>query len=60
MYTGLHQGKLLTGYGMVGWCLTVCVHVLSDISGSVREEEWSHTFGSRIPTLSVVMRTLSV
>ena len=32
---------------------TVCVHVVSDISESVREEEmWSHTFGSRIPTWS--------
>ena len=39
-------GTLLTGCEMVGWCLIVCVHVLSDISESVREEVWSHTFDS--------------
>ena len=53
LYAGLHQGTLLTGYEMAGWCLIVCVHVVSDISESIKEEEvWSHTFGSRIPTWS--------
>ena len=26
------QGILLTGYEIAGWCLIVCVHVVSDIS----------------------------
>ena len=40
------------------WCLIVCVHVLRDISESVREV-WSHTFDSSCGHIPLTLACLA-
>ena len=48
LYTGLHQGKLLTGYEMLG-AISLSLHILS----SVRKEVWSPSYFFHILLFSV-------